>query len=63
MSLAERVNRKRPEYGLVIALICMALALVIAKYSRQQLLVELQSSGLDGAEGIQVRPAIDLDGE
>ena len=63
MSLAEKVKRKRAEYGLVVALICMALALVIAKYSRQQLLVEFHSSGLDGAEGIQVRPVIDLDGE
>jgi hypothetical protein len=59
MSLAEKVNRKRPEYGLVVALIFMALALVIAKYSRQQLLVEFHSS--NGAEERQ-RPAIDRDG-
>ena len=44
MSLAEKVNRKRPEYGLVVALICMALALVLAKYSRQQPLVQFHSS-------------------
>jgi hypothetical protein len=62
MSLAEKVNRKHPEYGLVVGLICMALALVIAKYSRQQLLVEFQSSISNGAEEVQ-RPVIDLDAE
>jgi cell division protein FtsL len=61
MSLAENVNRKRPEFGLVVALICMALALVIAKYSRQQLLVEFRSSISNGADEAQ-RPAIDRDG-
>ena len=61
MSLAEKANRKHPEYGLVVALICVALALVIAKYSRQQLLVEFHSSTIDGAEGAQ-RPVIDRDG-
>jgi hypothetical protein len=62
MSLAEKANRKHPEYGLVVALICMALALVIAKYSRQQLLVEFHSSDLNGADRAQVRPVTDLDG-
>ena len=61
MSLAEKVNRKRPEYGLVVALICMALALVIAKYSRQQLLVEFRSSISNGADEAE-HPAIDRDG-
>ena len=61
MSLAENVNRKRPEFGLVVALICMALALVIAKYSRQQVLVEFHSSISNGAEESE-RPVIDRDG-
>ena len=33
-------NRTHPEYGLVLALICMALALVVTKYSRHQPSVE-----------------------
>jgi hypothetical protein len=61
MSLAEKANRKHPEYGLVVALICMALALVIAKYSRQQLLVEFRLSTINGAEDAE-RPVIDRDG-
>jgi hypothetical protein len=32
-----------PEYGLVLALICMALALIVAKYSRQQPSVQFPS--------------------
>ena len=62
MSLAEKVNRKHPKYGLVIALIGMALALVIAKYSRQQLLVEL-SAVSGSADAAQVRPVTSLDAE
>jgi len=61
MSLAEKVNRKDPKYGLVIALICMALGLVIAKYSRQQLLVQF-SSVPAGTDAAQVRP-VTVDGE
>jgi hypothetical protein len=44
MSLTGNAHRKRPEYGLVLALICMALALVLAKYSRHLPLVEFHSS-------------------
>jgi hypothetical protein len=40
----------------------MALALVIAKYSRQQLLAEFHSSVFNAAEEAQ-RPVMDLDGE
>jgi hypothetical protein len=61
MSLAEKVDRRRTEFGLVVALICMALALVIAKYSRQQVLVEFHSSISNGAEESE-RPVIDRDG-
>jgi hypothetical protein len=62
MSLVEKVNGKDPKYSLVIALICMALALVIAKYSRQQLLVHF-SSVPGGTDAAQVRTVTDLDGE
>ena len=41
-------NRKHPEYGLFFALICMALALVVAKYSRQQPSVEFPSAVASG---------------
>ena len=61
MSFAERENRRHPKYGLVIALICMALALVIAKYSRQQLLVQFSSIPA-GTDAAQVRP-VTVDGE
>ena len=61
MSLAEKVDRKRTEFGLIVALICMALALVIAKYARQQVLVEFHSSISNGAEDTE-RPVTDLDG-
>lgn len=50
MSLTEKAYRKHPEYGLIFALICMALALVFAKHSRQQTLVEFHSSVLDSAD-------------
>jgi hypothetical protein len=43
-------NRTHPEYGVVLALICMALALVLAKYSRQQASVELPSAIASGVE-------------
>jgi hypothetical protein len=46
----EKAGRKHSGYGLVVALICMALALVFAKYSRQQPLVELHSSVLDSVD-------------
>jgi hypothetical protein len=61
MSLAEKVSRKDPKFGLVIALFCMALALVIAKYSRQQLLVQF-SWVPGGTDVAQVRP-VTVDGE
>jgi cell division protein FtsL len=50
MSLTEKAYRKHPEYGLILALICMALALVFAKHSRRQALVEFHSSLLDDAD-------------
>jgi hypothetical protein len=43
-------NRTHPEYGVVIALICMALALVLAKYSRQQASVDVPSAIANGVE-------------
>lgn len=43
-------NRAHPEYGVVLALICMALALVVAKYSRQQASVEFSSAVVSGVE-------------
>jgi hypothetical protein len=43
-------NRTHPEYGLVLALICMALALVVAKYLRQQSSVEFPSAVASGVE-------------
>jgi hypothetical protein len=57
MSLTEKAQRKHPEYGLVLAFICMALALVLAKYSRQQPLVEFHSSVLNSVDvdqGVEV---------
>ena len=44
MSSTKKANRKLPDYGLVLALICMALALVLAKYSRQQPSMEFPSA-------------------
>jgi hypothetical protein len=44
MSSSGKAQRKYSEYGLLLAVICMALALVLAKYSRQQFLVEFHSS-------------------
>jgi len=43
-------NRTHPEYGLVLALICIALALVVAKYSRQHPSVEFPSAAASGVE-------------
>jgi hypothetical protein len=43
-------NRTHSEYGLVLALICMALALVVAKYLRQQSSVEFPSAVASGVE-------------
>jgi hypothetical protein len=43
-------NRTHPEYGVVFALICMALALVVAKYCRQQPSVEFPSAIAGGVE-------------
>ena len=43
-------NRTHHEYGIVLALICMALALVVAKYSRQQASVEFPSAIASGVE-------------
>jgi hypothetical protein len=48
MSLLHK--RTHPEYGLVVALICMALALVVAKYWRQQSSAELSSAVVSGVE-------------
>ena len=50
MSSTNKANHKLPDYGLVLALICMALALVLAKYSRQQPSVEFSSTVVGGAE-------------
>jgi hypothetical protein len=44
MSSSGKAKGKYSEYGLLLAGICMALALGLAKYSRRQLLVEFQSS-------------------
>ena len=43
-------NRTHPEYGVVLALVCMALALVVAKYSRQQPPVKFPSPIANGVE-------------
>jgi hypothetical protein len=43
-------NRTHPEYGLVLALICMALALVVAKCLRQQPSVEFHSPVVSSAD-------------
>ena len=48
MSSTKKANRT--DYGLVVALICMALALVAAKYSRQQSSVEFPSAIASGLE-------------
>ena len=49
MSLTANAHRKQPD-GLVLALICIALALVLAKYSRPQPLVGFHSSALYSAD-------------
>jgi hypothetical protein len=36
MSLTKKAEAKLSDYSVVLALICVALALLIAKYSRQQ---------------------------
>jgi hypothetical protein len=43
-------NHTHPEYGVVLALICMALALVLAKYSRQRASVDVPSAIASGVE-------------
>jgi hypothetical protein len=43
-------NRMHHEYGVVLALICMALALVVAKYCRQQTSVDVPSAIASGVE-------------
>jgi len=48
MSLTKKAEPKH--YGLVLALICMALALVVAKYSRQQPSVQFPSAVASGVE-------------
>jgi hypothetical protein len=50
MSVTEKVHRKRLEFGLILALISMALALVLAKYFRQQPLVEFHSPVLNSVD-------------
>jgi hypothetical protein len=49
MSLTKKAEPKL-SYGLVLALICMALALVVAKYSRQQPSVQFPSAAANGVE-------------
>ena len=51
MSLTGQRRDKHHEYGLVLAFICIVLALALAKYSRQQSLVGLHSSVLSSADG------------
>lgn len=46
----EKAVRKYLEYGFVLALIVMALALAAAKYSRQHQLMELHGSVLNSAD-------------
>jgi len=50
MSLSKKAEPKLSDYGLVLALICMALALVVAKYSRQQPSVQFSSAVASGVE-------------
>jgi hypothetical protein len=47
----EKAVRKHRDYGFVLALIGMALALVAAKYSRQHPLLEFHPSILNSADG------------
>jgi hypothetical protein len=50
MSLTKKAEPKLSDYSLVLALICMALALVVAKYSRQQSSVQFPSAVASGVE-------------
>jgi len=50
MSLTKKAEPKLSDYGLVLALICMALALVVAKYSRQQPSVQFPSAVASAVE-------------
>jgi hypothetical protein len=50
MSWTKKVEPKFSDYGLALALICMALALVVAKYSRQQPSVQFPSAVASGVE-------------
>jgi hypothetical protein len=43
-------KRTHPEYGLVVALICMAPALLVAKHWRQQSSAEFSSAVVSGVE-------------
>jgi hypothetical protein len=43
-------NRTHLDYGLILALICMALALLVAKYLRQQPSVQFPSAIVSGVE-------------
>jgi|AmaraimetFIIA100_FD_contig_31_37862725_length_380_multi_5_in_0_out_0_1 hypothetical protein len=46
-------NRTHPQYGLILALVCMALALVVAKCLRQQPSVEFPSAVASGIEKVK----------
>jgi hypothetical protein len=48
--VAKKAEPKLSDYGLVLALICMALAPVVAKYSRQQPSVQFSSAAANGVE-------------
>jgi hypothetical protein len=43
-------NHTHRDYGLVLALICMVLALVVVKYSRQQPSAQFPSAVANGGE-------------
>jgi hypothetical protein len=47
----EKAVRKHRGYGFILALIGMALALVVAKYSRQHPLLEFHPSIQNSADG------------
>jgi hypothetical protein len=49
MPLTKKADHKLPDYGLVLGLICIALALVLAKYSRKQPPVEFHSPVVSSA--------------
>lgn len=50
MSLTKKADHKLPDYGLVLGLVCIALALVVAKYSRHQPSVEFHSPVVSSAD-------------